>query len=100
MAQTREEIIAAAVRRASKGFAPGTVLYDECAIIPITATGPGDREMRTVVVTSPDEEQTYAVFGALPDPSSATGWRVVHLDMRKGAHPTVVSALAAVGIPR
>ena len=100
MAQTREEIIAAAVRRATKGFAPGTILYDECAIIPITATGPGDRGMRSVVITSPDEEETYAVFGALPDPSSATEWRVVHLDVRKGAHPTVVSALAVVGIPR
>lgn len=100
MAQTRETVIAAAVRRATKGFALGVVVYDECAIIPITATGPDEREMRTIVVTSPDEGETYAVLGALPDPSSATGWRVVHLDVRKGAHPTVVSALAAVGIPR
>lgn len=100
MAQTREEIIAAAVRRAAKGFAPGAVVYDECAIIPMMTAGPDEREMRAVVVTSPDEEETYAVLGALRDSSSATGWRVVHLDVRKGAHPTVVSALASVGLPR
>lgn len=100
MAQTREEIIAAAVRRAAKGFAPGAVVYDECAIIPMMTAEPDGKEMRAIVVTSPDEEETYAIFCAIPDPSSATGWRVVHLDVRKGAHPTVVSALASVGIPR
>lgn len=87
-------MIAAAVMRAAKGFAPATIVYDECAITPMTMGPNTQGEIRAVVVTSPDGEEKYAVLGALPDPSSVTGLRVVHLDMRSNSHPTVVTALA------